>query len=67
MDLVKPFITMVTSMKESLSRGRDAETAATGLIGFISIVVNGSITVSGEKANYTKMKKFFSRDSSKKD
>lgn len=58
---------MAMSMKESLSRGRDAETVVTGSIGFISIVVNGSITVSGDKVNSTKMMKFFSRDSSKKD
>lgn len=67
MDLVKPSTTMAMSMKESLSRGRDVETVATGSIGFISIVVNGSITVSGDKVNSTKMMKFFSRDSSKKD
>jgi hypothetical protein len=67
MDLVELFIIMVMFIKENLIKVKDVETEFISLIKYINILVNGNITVFGDRANFIKIMKRFFKDFLKKD
>ena len=67
MESAKHYIIMGMFMKDNLLKGNDVEMDAIGLIKSTSTLANGSIIVSGAKANCIKIKMSFLKGCLKKD